>query len=118
MDKSCEQRLITKKHIATHTNLILFKSPLYPSTYVSDIAFYRNTISQSSFISFATRMAHPLLKPKRSILLVMYSWFNDFSCKLSIIYSITYTLLFFNSNSQSTSLLRPCPSVISIASAI
>ena len=33
--KSCEQRLINKEHIATHTNLILlFKPALYSSTFV------------------------------------------------------------------------------------
>ena len=56
MYKSCEQRLIIKEHIATHTNLILlFKFPLYP-------------ISQSSFISFTTHITHPLSKLKRSFL--------------------------------------------------
>ena len=34
MCKSREQRLITKEHIATHTNLILpFKPALYSNTY-------------------------------------------------------------------------------------
>ena len=35
MSKSYEQRLVTKEHVAMHTNLILqFKSPLYSSTLV------------------------------------------------------------------------------------
>ena len=33
-----------------------------------------NTKGQSLFISFTTRMAHPLLKLKRSVLLVLYNW--------------------------------------------
>ena len=36
--KSCEQRLITKEHIATHANLILlFKPALYSSTLVTKV---------------------------------------------------------------------------------
>ena len=50
--KSHEQRLITKEHIAMHTNLFLL---LYTP---------------------ATRMARPLLKLKHSVLLVMYSRLN------------------------------------------
>ena len=38
MSKSCEQRLITKGHIATHTNLILLLKPaLYSSTLVLNL---------------------------------------------------------------------------------
>ena len=41
--KSCEQRLITKEHIATHTNLILlFKPALYYSALV--IKLFKSSI--------------------------------------------------------------------------
>ena len=93
MSTSCEQRVITKEHIAMHTNLIL--SALYVLQYFSDKTSksstklfvvssqisYCNTIGQSSFISFATHMAHPLLKLKHSILFVMYSWLNGLYCE-------------------------------------
>ena len=117
--KSREQRLITREHIAMHANLILlFKPALYSSTLViklfeSSIKFrnyYCNTIGQSSFISFATRMAHPLLKLKRSVLLVMYNWLNGFHRVMNGTDSIT--LLFFRSNTQRTLLLRPHPSTV------
>ena len=36
----------------------------------------RNTMNQSSFKCLATRATHPLLKLKRSVLLVMYSAYN------------------------------------------
>ena len=40
--KSCEQRLITKEHIATYTNLILlFKPVLYSSTLVIKVVLSR-----------------------------------------------------------------------------
>ena len=89
-----EQRLITKEHIATHTNLILlFKPALYSRTLVIKVVLcqnsYCNTIDQSSFTSFATRMARPLLKLKCSILLVMYNWLNTFYCEMNGKYSIT-----------------------------
>ena len=35
------------------------------------------------YISFTTRMAHPLFKLKRSILLVMYRWLNSFYCEMN-----------------------------------
>ena len=59
-----------------HTNLILlFKSPLYSSTHMCEVVLsrnsYRNTIGQSSFISFANSIARPLLKLTRFVLLVM-----------------------------------------------
>ena len=38
---------------------------------------YCSTIGQSSFISFATRTACPLLKLKSSVLLVMYNWLKE-----------------------------------------
>ena len=66
---------------------------------------YCNTTSQSVFVSFTMCMARPLLKLKRSILLVMYSWLKGIHCEMNGKYSIT--LLFFDSNSQYTSLLRP-----------
>ena len=74
-----------------------------------------NTIGQSCFISFAIRMAHPLLKLKRSILLVMYSWLNSFYHVMNSKCSVT--LLFFGSNSRQASLLRPLPSKV-LASAL
>ena len=52
---------------------------------------YYNTIGQSTFISFATWIACPILKLKRSILLVMYNWLNIYG-KYSV------TLPFFASN--------------------
>ena len=51
--KSREQRLITKEHIATHTNLILlFKPALFSSTFYAEILTV--ALGQSSFIRFAT----------------------------------------------------------------
>ena len=41
-------------------------------------------------------MAHPLLKLKHFVLLVMYSCLKSFYSKINVKYSIT--LLFFNSN--------------------
>ena len=38
---------------------------------------YCNTTSQPVFVSFVMRMARPLLKLKRSVLLVMYSWLKS-----------------------------------------
>ena len=38
--KSCEQRLITKEHIAMHTNLILLFKPLRPSTLVIKVVYF------------------------------------------------------------------------------
>ena len=128
---SREQRLITKEHIATHANLILlFKPALYSSTLMIKLfessikLFYAknltvtfgNIIGQSSFISFATRTERPLLKLKRSVLLVMYNWLNGFYRVMNGKYSIT--LLFFGSNTRRVSLLRPRPSTVSIASAV
>ena len=117
------------EHIAMHANLILlFKPALYSSTSViklfeSSIAkvvlcrnSYCNTIGQSFFISFATRTARPLIKLKRSVLLVMYNWLNGFYCVMNGKYSIT--LLFFESNTRRASLLRPRPSTVSIASSV
>ena len=77
---------------------------------------FSNIIGQSSFISFATRTERPLLKLKRSVLLVMYNWLNGFYRVMNGKYSIT--LLFFGSNTRRVSLLRPRPSTVSIASAI
>ena len=59
--------------------------------YVSRLVFFYN---------LRTRIAHPLLKLKHSVLLVaMYNWLliNDFYCKPNSQYGIT--LLFFGSNS-------------------
>ena len=108
--------LITKEHIATHANLILlFKPALYSSILVIKLfessinLFYAEiitvTLGQSSFISSATRTARPLIKLKRSVLLVMYNWLNGFYCVMDGKYSIT--LLFFGSNTRRASLLRP-----------
>ena len=66
---------------------------------------YYNTIGQSSLISFATRMARPLLKLKCSVLLVMYNWLNGFYCEINGKYNVT--LLFYGSNLRRASLLRP-----------
>ena len=74
---------------------------------------HRNTIGQSSFISFEARTSRPLLKLKHSVLLVMYSWLNSyFLQKERLIWH------YFALNTRRASLLRPHPSVISIASAI
>ena len=67
-------------------------------------------------MSFATCTACPLLKLKRSILLIMCNWVNNFYHVMNSKYSIT--LLFFGSNIRHASLLRPRPSIVSIASAI
>ena len=114
------------RNTATHTNLILpFKPTLYSSTLVikcfkSEVVLsrnsYCNTIGQSCFVSFAIHTAHPVLKLKRSVLLVMYNWLNGFYCVMNSKYSVT--LLFFGSNSRRASLLRPHPSIVSIANAI
>ena len=83
--KSREQRLITKEHIATCINLTFqFKTAFYFSTLAIkpfNVALSQNsyckTISQSSFISFATHTVNPFLKVKHFVLLViMYSWKN------------------------------------------
>ena len=79
------------EHIATHTLILLFKTVLYILQYFSDDAFYKSyciTRGQSSFISFATRTACPLLKLKYSILLAMYSWINAFYRVMNDRYSI------------------------------
>ena len=96
-----------------HANLILvFKPALYSSTLVIKVSessiklFYAKiltvitTTGQSSFISFATCMARPLLKLKCSILLVLYNWLNGLYRVMNGKYSIT--LLFFESNTQCT----------------
>ena len=70
---------------------------------------YCNTIGQSCFVSFATCMAHPLLKLKRCVLLVMYSWLNGFYRVINSKYSIT--LLFFGSNPRRTSKALPINSI-------
>ena len=70
MDELCELRL-------QHNNeyVIPFKSPLYSSTCLCEVVlsqnYYRNSIDQSSFISFLTHMVRPLLKLKHFVLLVM-----------------------------------------------
>ena len=58
----------------------------------------------------------PNFRTELSVLLVMYSWLNGFYHIMNGKYSVT--LLFFGSNSQRASLLRPRPSIVSIASAI
>ena len=116
-------------HVSRDSSLRkLFKPALYSSTLVINLfessinLFYAEiltvitTIGQSSFISSATRTACPLIKLKRSVLLVMYNWLNGFYCVIDGKYSIT--LLFFGSNTRRTSLLRPRPSTVSIASAV
>ena len=50
---------------------------------------YCNTIGQSSFISFITCTARPLLKLKFSVLLVMYNWLNGFYCVMNDKYNIS-----------------------------
>ena len=94
-----------------HANLILlFKPALYSSILViklfessiklfyAEILTVRSTIGQSSFISFATHTARPLLKLRRSVLLVMYNWLNGFYRVMNGKYSIT--LLYFGSNTR------------------
>ena len=86
-----------------HTNLILlFKPALYSSTLMMILCkssiklFYAEiltVIGQSSFISFTTCMRRPLLKLKRSILLVMYNWLNTFYCEMNGKYSVTCSSL-------------------------
>ena len=105
--------IITKEHIAMHTNLILpFKPALYFNTLVikcfKSIVLsrnsYCNTIGQFCFVNFTTCMAHPLLKLKCCILLVMYNWLNGFYRVMNSKYSIT--LLFFGSKKLKSS--RTC----------
>ena len=50
---------------------------------------YCNTTSQPVFVSFTTRATCPLLKLKRSVLLVMYSWLKGIYCEMNGKYSIT-----------------------------
>ena len=74
---SCEQKLITKKHIATHTNLILwFKPGQYSGTLVKNFLKVsikpEFTVIANLSVSFVTHTAHPL-KLKCSVLLVLYS---------------------------------------------
>ena len=56
-------------------NTLWFKLPLYSSTRVFKVVlsqnYYRNSVGQSSFISFATSMSRPLLKLKRFVLLAI-----------------------------------------------
>ena len=68
-----------------------------------------NTIGLSCFVSFATRTAHPLLKLKRCVLLVMYNWLNGFYRVINSKYSVT--LLFFGSNPRRTSKALPINSI-------
>ena len=51
-------------------------------------------ICQSSFISFATPTARPLLKLKSSVLLVMYNWLNGFYRAMNGKYSVTLLLMY------------------------
>ena len=97
-----------------------FRIPIYLSEINNFLKFTHFFIfscpllAGSLFGSFATRMVRPLLKLKRSVLLVMYSWLKGFYCVMNSKYSIT--LLFFGSNSRRASLLSPHPSIVSIAS--
>ena len=57
-------------------NTLWFKWPLYTPVLACVKLFinqnyYRNSVGQSSFISFETSMTRPLLKLKRFVLLVM-----------------------------------------------
>ena len=70
---------------------------------------YCNTIGQSCFVCFATRTAHPLLKLKRWVLLVMYNWLNGFYHVINSKYSVT--LLFFGSNPRRTFKALPINSI-------
>ena len=82
MNKSRVRILITREHIATHTNLILlFKPALNSSTLVIKLfessikavlcrISYCNTIGQSSSISFATHTTRPLSYKTKALRLV------------------------------------------------
>ena len=58
MSKSREQRLITKEYSNANFGFIL--QYFSDKTFVLSKNSYCNTIGQSSFVSFTTRMAHPL----------------------------------------------------------
>ena len=75
---------------------------------------YHNTIGQSSFISFTTRTARPLIKLKCSVLLVMYNWLNGFYRVMKGKYSIT--LLFFGSYTMQMRFVTKAPPINSIDS--
>ena len=60
-----------------------------------------NTTSQSVFVSFAMCTERPLLKLKRFILLVMYSWLRAFTAKLT-----AYTALPCSSSTVTNDALR------------
>ena len=87
----------------------LFKPALYSSSLVIKLfessikLFYAEifTVGQSSFISFTTHTARPLLKLKSSVLLVMYNWLNGFYRVMNGKYNVT--LLFFGSNTRRAS---------------
>ena len=67
---------------------------------------YCNTTSQSVFVSFAMCMARPLIKLKRFILLVIYSWLRLRVMRLilTIIFSGLIVILLFNPRQRSISL--------------
>ena len=65
-----------------HTNLILsFNSLNTRVLWFKSRNSYCYTTSQPAFVSFAMHTACLLLKLKRSILLVMYSWLKAFTVK-------------------------------------
>ena len=65
---SRQQRLITKEHIATHTNLILpFKPALYSSTLVIKCFKLRNPHGTSTFKTEALCLVSNIQLIKRSL---------------------------------------------------
>ena len=97
---SCEQRLITKEHIPTHTNLFLWFNSIL--RYISDKTFkvrnikYCNTTSQSVFCKLRDAHDTPTFKTEVLRIVSNVQLVKDFYCKMNGKYSIT--LLFFNSN--------------------
>ena len=85
--------LIAKECIAMHTNLILLFILLKYLGFKIEILTVTHYIGQSSFLSFATHTALPLLKLEHPVLSVIYNWLNNFYYEINGKYSITYALL-------------------------
>ena len=70
----------------THLNFV-FKRALHFSTLAIKLGTKLQLLPQHYkpvfFKHFATRMTHPLLKLKHSVLLVMYSMYNAFRCYIN-----------------------------------
>ena len=98
-------------HVISLSGSLLFLFRVALISLPSGLFTHISVTLYSCFVSFTTRTARPLLKLKRSILLVMYSWLNRFYHVKKSKYSVT--LLFFGSNSRHASLLMPLPSIVS-----